>query len=231
MFDLNKEVAKWKQSLCANDTCSKEDVAELESHLYDSMENLQGNGLSEQESFFVAIHRLGSPDALTYEFGKINENMKIWNMLFHAGIGIVLYIVINNLSSAATNAVRVLLSQSGLGPVYIGHIGPILGNMVLLVLSVIIILIMKNKRAGLARFFSRPAGNIVLVLSILVLVAGGIVISNISNIYLTRSIAASDYGRMFYISSIYGLVLSIIKPIAIVIAVVMLWNKKRLRFV
>src|SRR5262249_3358 len=51
-----------------------EDLKELESHVRDSMSQLESKGLSSEESFLVATHRVGNPEKLEPEFAKVNRN-------------------------------------------------------------------------------------------------------------------------------------------------------------
>ena len=53
----------------------------MESHVRDSVIQLQSKGLSSEESFLVATHRVGSPEKLEPEFAKVNRNP--WNIIIH----------------------------------------------------------------------------------------------------------------------------------------------------
>ena len=73
-FDLNTALRCWLEALAQSPHFRKENVAELESHLRDSVAQLQGTGLSLEESFFIATRRVGSPQKLEGEFAKVNRN-------------------------------------------------------------------------------------------------------------------------------------------------------------
>ena len=72
MFDLEKNISDWKES--AGQHVPAEDLDELESHLRDDVEEALASGMSEEEAFVLANHRLGDiPDIgreLVYESGK-----------------------------------------------------------------------------------------------------------------------------------------------------------------
>lgn len=72
-FDLNKCLQIWRHELRQQDALSDEACRELEQHLRESMATLQASGtLTEEEAFWVARHRLGSPQALRTEYVKVN---------------------------------------------------------------------------------------------------------------------------------------------------------------
>lgn len=77
MFELNKNIENWQKELAANQPMKKSDVNELVSHLKDSIEELGQKGLSDEESFWVAKHRLGDTQALSTEYSKVNQSL-IW---------------------------------------------------------------------------------------------------------------------------------------------------------
>jgi putative ABC transport system permease protein len=70
MFDMKKEVIKWRKSLLKNEAMEDGYIAELESHLYDEIERLKESGLSEQEAFQKAVKDVGSPDSIGNEYLK-----------------------------------------------------------------------------------------------------------------------------------------------------------------
>lgn len=73
-FDLSLAIHRWRQNLAQSPHFKVEDVAELESHIRDSVVTLQGNGLSSEESFLIATRRAGSAESLEPEFAKLNPS-------------------------------------------------------------------------------------------------------------------------------------------------------------
>ncbi len=225
MFDLNKEVAKWKKTLCVNDTCSAADVIELESHLYDSMAELKAKGLTEQEAFYIALHRLGSPDVLAHEYGKVNGSRSLLNKLVYAGLGIVVLNIISNLSSILTNGIRVLSFSIGFRPKDVAYLG--IAAQIIILLSVLICcyFLLKYKRYGIGTFLSSVFGKVSLVFLTLVLVVGSRVSSMLESLLLVRSIGASEFGQISLISNYFYFGYSIVFPMVIVIFVMVFWHK------
>ncbi len=76
-FDLNVAIESWRNELAAQAHLTPDDRRELEKHLADSITDLRGHGLSEEESFLLAERRMGQPQRLAEEFVKADP-IKIW---------------------------------------------------------------------------------------------------------------------------------------------------------
>lgn len=83
-FDLNIALQRWLARLGQSPQVKAENLKELESHVRDSVVQLQTKGLSSEESFLVATHRVGNPEKLEPEFAKMNRNPL--NMMIHGVI-------------------------------------------------------------------------------------------------------------------------------------------------
>jgi hypothetical protein len=81
-FDLNIALRQWLDRFGQSPQVKIENLNELESHLRDSVVQLQCKGLSSEESFLVATHRVGNPEKLEPEFAKVNRNPR--NLGIHA---------------------------------------------------------------------------------------------------------------------------------------------------
>lgn len=91
-FQLESAITLHIESIASAGTLSSEDMKELKTHLYDAVENLMSQGLSEQEAFAVAMLRLGQQEELSKEYEKVNgTNMlnKEWVFIF-VGVGIAI---------------------------------------------------------------------------------------------------------------------------------------------
>lgn len=76
-FDLNIALRRWLENLAQSPQFRPADLAELESHVLDSVNQLQTQGLSSEESFLIATRRVGPAEKLEPEFAKINRNPKL----------------------------------------------------------------------------------------------------------------------------------------------------------
>ncbi len=76
-FDLNRAIQDWREGLGQSPAFRSENLYELETHLRDSIAVLQRQGLSDEESFLVALKRIGRSRVLEAEFGKMNRKI-VW---------------------------------------------------------------------------------------------------------------------------------------------------------
>lgn len=77
MFELKTSIQAWRHRLMADAAIGDPDADELEDHLRAEWERLTKLGLSPQEAFAVAAHRVGDPSALALEFGKVHRD-RVW---------------------------------------------------------------------------------------------------------------------------------------------------------
>ena len=76
MYDLNKEIAKWKSSVSRQRACSRDELNELESHLREEIDVLIGRGVTESEAFAEAVARMGAAEEISDEFAKDGRLIK-----------------------------------------------------------------------------------------------------------------------------------------------------------
>jgi len=88
-FDLNTAIREWREELSLRPGFRDEDLEELEAHLREGIEELEQRGLSMEEAFLIASHRLGAPSALQDEFSRLNRHAVwldrlVWMLLGYA---------------------------------------------------------------------------------------------------------------------------------------------------
>lgn len=76
-FDLNAAIANWQQELAQQADLSPVVRRELETHLRDTVTELQARGLNNEESFWLARRRAGRPELLGEEFRKADP-AQVW---------------------------------------------------------------------------------------------------------------------------------------------------------
>jgi len=81
---LADQLAQWRAYLADRPGVSAGDVAEVESHLLDQIDDLSQRGLSDDEAFLVAVKRLGRQDALARDFAEAHSE-RLWKQLVLAG--------------------------------------------------------------------------------------------------------------------------------------------------
>jgi uncharacterized protein involved in exopolysaccharide biosynthesis len=107
MFDLDRELAKWRREMGAAGLKSPEIISELEEHLRDDIEQQVRSGISLPEAFQAALQRIGQPRVLRKEFDMINETgvratlrRHKWKMVVCAGAALVSAFVLHVLRPA-----------------------------------------------------------------------------------------------------------------------------------
>jgi hypothetical protein len=77
-FDLNKAIDRWRQQQSQSGTLNRSDLDELESHLRDSVGNLESGGLAAEEAWLVAHHRFGAAEKVEQEYAKVHP-ARVWS--------------------------------------------------------------------------------------------------------------------------------------------------------
>ena len=76
-FDLTAAITNWQHELAQQPDLTPVVRRELETHLRDTVAELQSRGLNNEESFWLARRRLGKPEQLSDEFAKA-DLAKVW---------------------------------------------------------------------------------------------------------------------------------------------------------
>ena len=135
-FDLNLAVQQWRERISSSPALREEAVDELEDHLRENIASFELRGLTEQEAFWVAQHRMGSSESLEAEFGKVNRS-RVWldralwmvlGSLCFGGLASLTY----SLASAAELGTMIFMGFS-LGPLNLILHPVILGLLLLLI--------------------------------------------------------------------------------------------------
>ena len=227
MFDLNEAITAWRHELSARSVSGRSDLDELEAHLCDQMDALQSRGLSGQEAFWVAAHRLGSAAALAPEYAKVNPLRPWLSRLCWVAGGILAWHVLGAVASIAAS-----------GCAYLGHLGGLtgyrLGGLVVgaqfLALGAaavcgVAVWWLVSCRNGTAHALRGSIGTWPAALggagAILLLTLGSLVASMLQ----FRGMGAAEIGQVAVVRSIAGLTWSVLLPILLVAAI--LWLRRR----
>ncbi|MGE0227588.1 MAG: permease prefix domain 1-containing protein [Dehalococcoidia bacterium] len=81
---IEGQIREWRSYLLRRRTVDRTDVDELEDHLRSEMSDLGAAGLTEDESFLVAIKRIGGIHELSREFAR-ERSSRLWKQLVLAG--------------------------------------------------------------------------------------------------------------------------------------------------
>ena len=81
---IEAQIQEWRSYLLRRRTIHNVDVDELEDHLRSQMSELGAAGLNGEESFLVAIKRIGAVNELSREFAR-ERSSRLWKQLVLAG--------------------------------------------------------------------------------------------------------------------------------------------------
>lgn len=82
-MDLEQEFSRWREYAARQPAMSRDDVAELEEHLYAQVADLSAAGLADDEAFLIAVKRMGRLDEISREFARVHSE-RLWKQLLPA---------------------------------------------------------------------------------------------------------------------------------------------------
>ena len=86
MESVELQIAEWRAYVASAPGVNGHDVDELEDHLRHQIADLSAAGLTADESFLIAVKRLGDVDGLSREFAREHSG-RLWKQLFLSGDG------------------------------------------------------------------------------------------------------------------------------------------------
>jgi hypothetical protein len=113
-FDLNAAIENWQKELTSQSDLTADNRRELETHLRDTLTELQWRGLNDEESFWLARRRTGQPQQLVEEFVKANPTAVWRERVFWMLLALFLS---RTLGSITTFIARAMIPASGGLPV------------------------------------------------------------------------------------------------------------------
>jgi hypothetical protein len=81
MESVETQIAEWRAHVARAPAVNGHDVAELEDHLRNEIEELRAVGLTSDEAFLVAVKRMGELDVVSREFAREHSG-RLWKQLF-----------------------------------------------------------------------------------------------------------------------------------------------------
>jgi hypothetical protein len=84
MGPLEAQIAQWRDFVDRSPALAGSDAEELEAHLREQIAELDAAGLAADESFLVAVKRMGSVDDLSREFA-LEHSGRLWRQLVLSG--------------------------------------------------------------------------------------------------------------------------------------------------
>lgn len=83
---MEARIGEWRSYLLRRQTLEQGDIDELEDHLRSEMSELGAAGLNGEESFLIAIRRMGGVHELSREFAR-ERSSRLWKQLMLGGEG------------------------------------------------------------------------------------------------------------------------------------------------
>ncbi|HEX6725475.1 MAG TPA: permease prefix domain 1-containing protein [Gaiella sp.] len=81
MESVETQIAEWRAHVAKAPAVNGRDVAELEDHLRNQIDELSAAGLTSDEAFLVAVKRMGELDVVSREFAREHSG-RLWKQLF-----------------------------------------------------------------------------------------------------------------------------------------------------
>lgn len=110
-FDRDAAVHDWRMSILSRGGLTVSEVDELQDHL-EHVESGLRDSLRPEEAFWLAAHRVGTPDALTCEFSKVRPNMGWGVKAQWALLGLLAYVLVTPLAHALLYLLAAALARS-----------------------------------------------------------------------------------------------------------------------
>ncbi|WP_404409364.1 permease prefix domain 1-containing protein [Pseudidiomarina marina] len=83
-FELEQNIAQWREFVLRRAAILEEDADELESHLRDQIDALLARGLHVDEAFLVATKRIGNLEAVSKEYAEVHAG-RLWRNIVWGG--------------------------------------------------------------------------------------------------------------------------------------------------
>ncbi len=105
MFDLGKEIAKWRSDLAGSNDLPRKAIDELEGHLRDSIES-RLDEQSDEEAFAGAVAQLGSNEQIVAEFRKSNGHIPFDYFFFWIGLVLLGWSLLHSIGQVYTGVIE-----------------------------------------------------------------------------------------------------------------------------
>ena len=225
VFDLNEHIAQWRGALARSETLANSDLDELEGHLREEIQNLRASGLSEEEAFLVARHRLGTTCALAEEYAKVNRAAVFRGHCFWAAAVLFGYEVARLVGSAASSLAVFLAGAVGIRGYRLTAVEAIVQALsfgaVILILYVIV-----RRHHTLGESFSRMAcslrGKLFLFAGALVVIVVALAGHFLATAAAVRVLGARESGALALLGRYRGLVWIVVVPLILLAVVIKL---------
>jgi hypothetical protein len=74
-FNIQEQIDNWVSKIKSEPSITESDSEELKSHLLDSIDQLKDTGLNDEEAFWVASRRIGTPVDWEEDYSQVNNQV------------------------------------------------------------------------------------------------------------------------------------------------------------
>jgi hypothetical protein len=153
MFNLNKNILNWKNTIKNNDSFTNENIDELENHLLEQIENLKISGLNDEEAFWVGQKRIGSLKTLVQEYEKVNKLYIVKKKIYWMLTGIVMMTLYVFFVSSLSNALSSVGLRFDLNLITVTYIDFLLNEILFISLASLLIWLLAVKKSNYLETF------------------------------------------------------------------------------
>ena len=250
MFNLEKELLKWKIKLLEMKYLTNEDTDELESHILDKVYDLNNRGYTLEEAFNMAKNDLGSLDLLNDEYMKVNKTIPFQRKIGYGVLGFIIISFMLQLQFLITTIITLSLGKKSelMQTIYMPIISDLLNfilgsnynnklSIIVLIISTIlstlsIYLILSNKINIIKKYVEivekYKYKNILNVFLLLVIPLG---LMYISNIILSNFATNNIYKDILLVNSVIKSLSNIILFIAFTFEISKNNSKNKFKFI
>ncbi|MCP4711113.1 MAG: hypothetical protein GY869_21035 [Planctomycetes bacterium] len=226
MFSLKEAIGQWRDDLEQREAYSGSDVAELESHLRDEIDNLTLVSLSEEEAFLVATARLGNRDVLAREFAKVNGKAIWLRRFFWMAGGVFSFYMISLFAAAVSSGILYLGWAAGIRGYELGIVGiisrvAVLGGSIWIIYG---ICVNKDWVFSVRRSCRNIENRMIFgfVFLIILIVLNGLPI--LTQIFMVRIMPMNDIGFITMVESAFKFAMTFLAPVFLI--VIMVWLRR-----
>lgn len=222
MFQLENAIENWKSGLLCNQNITDGNADELENHLRDEVDSLMLSGLSDQEAFMVASHRIGDQQAIGQEFAKVNPSLAWRRRAFWMFFGILVSMLVSGIAGLCANGSAVFLTWMGISPFASGITSVILNVGIFLILLFAVIFGIGLLARSIKHKLTVSIALIACVISIFILR----VFTAAFNIIVVRVWDVETMGKLS-MAKAYGMgAWSLLWPLIVVVMLFVLWSSR-----
>lgn len=215
MFQLERELDAWKQALGQSDAMHSHDIAELEQHVRDSVAHLVTTGLSEEEAFLVAIHRVGESDHIAREFSQVN-GAYIWGQRVFWMIAGFLFFQLSSLAIvSATWASQILVALAGGSGASMGMVASAITALCWFGLAIAMYrwALQQREATSIRELFNRRRVRMVALMSGAAIFVGAF-LTFTGQLFVVRITPVNEFGTSALILGWTNLLLTLLTPMA-----------------